>query len=182
MTLAEQKQKQNIAEYVIFMWQMEDLMRAVYFDDVALDEFIRGFTPSEEAFLAEKKWFRDLIRKMKSERIEQRGHLSELHELLFELNFLHNTLMNVLKDKVYLDLYRTAQPHLQEYLQHSDGKSTNDVETALHALYGLLVLRLKRAPISPATEEAMSTFSQLLARLAHHYGQMKNGEVNYSLN
>jgi cytochrome b len=182
MVLAEQKRTQNVAEYIIFMWQMEDLMRAIYFDDEALDEFIRGYVPNEEAFAAEKKWFRDLIRKMKSEKIEQRGHLSELHELVFELNFLHNTLHNVLKDKVYIEHYRNAQPHITEYLSRSDGKSTNDIETCLVALYGLLVLRLKKTTISEETEAAMATFSQLLARLAHHYRQMKNGEVNFSLN
>lgn len=182
MTLAQQKQGQNIAEYIIFMWQMEDLMRAIYFDDEALDEFIRGYVPNEEAFAEEKKWFRDLIRKMKSEKVEQRGHLSELHELLFELNFLHTTLTNVLKDKVYIEHHRNAQPHISEYLLRSDGKPTNDVETCLLALYGLLVLRLKKTVISEETESAMSTFSQLLGRLSHHYRQMKNGEVNFSLN
>jgi hypothetical protein len=182
MSLAEQKLNQNVAEYLIFIWQMEDLLRAVYFDTEALDDFIRSYTPSEDAFTIEKKWFKDLIRKMKSERVEQRGHIAEVHELIFELNYLHNTLANVLKDKIYIDLYRIAQPHINEYLDKSDGKQTNDVETCLTALYGLLVLRLKKEVITEDTQTSMQTFSNLMARLAYHYRLMKQGEMNFSMN
>jgi Mg2+ and Co2+ transporter CorA len=116
MSLAEQKLNQNIAEYILFMWQMEDLVRAVCFDPESLDDFIRSYTPSPEAFETEKKWFKDLVRKMRSERVEQRGHIGEVHELIFELNYLHNTLINVIRDKVYLDLYKLAQPNIREYM------------------------------------------------------------------
>ncbi len=182
MTLADQKLKQNVAEYVIFIWQMEDLVRAVYFDPEALDEFIRTYTPDDSAFAQEKKWFEDLTRKMKNERVEVRGHISEVHELVFELSYLHNTLINVIKETTYLELYRKAQPNIKDYLMRAVGKATNDVETCLTALYGLLVLRLRKEPISDDTSEAMKTFSELMARLAHHYGMMKKGEMNFALN
>ena len=182
MTLAEQKLKQNVAEYILFMWQMEDLVRAVYFESEALDEFIRGYAPNEEAFSSEKKWFNDLVRKMRSERVENKGHVSDVHELVFELNYLHNTLLNVIKDKAYSDLYKKAQPNIKEYLKHTDGKSTNDIETCLTALYGILLLRLKKEPISAETEESIKTFSDLLARLAYQYRLMKQGEMNFQMN
>ena len=182
MSLATQKLSQNVAEYVIFLWQMEDLVRAVYYEADALDEFIRSYTPDETAFKSEREWFDNLIKQMRNEGVEQRGHITEVHELIFELNYLHNTLLNLIKDKTYLDLYRKAQPNLKEYLERTDGKSTNDVEICLTALYGMLVLRLKREPVSPETTEAMQTFSNLLARLAFHFKAMKQGEVNFALN
>jgi Domain of unknown function (DUF4924) len=182
MSIAKQKLDQNIAEYILFVWQMEDLVRAMYFETEAVEAFIKSYTPSENAFEEEKKWFTDLIRKMRAERVEIRGHISEIHELLFELSYLHNTLINVLKEKTYIQAYRQAQPYISDYLTHSDGKSTNDVETCLTALYCLLMLRLKKDPISPETTEAMNSFSQLMARLAHHYKLMKSGEMNFALN
>ncbi|MCC6600648.1 MAG: DUF4924 family protein [Crocinitomicaceae bacterium] len=182
MSLADQKFRQNVAEYILFLWQMEDLVRAVYFDPESLDDFIRSYTPDKKAFEVEKKWFRDLVKKMRSERVEQRGHISEVHELIFELNYLHNTLLNVLRDKIYVDLYHKAKPNIEEYLPRTDGKSANDVESCLLALYGLLVLRLKREAISKETEEAMTSFSNLMARLAHHYRLMKQGESIHALN
>lgn len=182
MTLAEQKKGENIAEYVLFLWQMEDLVRAMYFDMDALSEFIRTYTPDDKAYDAEIVWFKDLVRKMRSERIEQRGHTADVHELMFELNYLHNTLIGVVKDKGYLDAYKLAQPNIKDYISRSDGKVANDIEVCLTALYGLLVLRLKKEPISDETKEAISTFSNLLARLSHHYKLMKKGEMNFALN
>lgn len=182
MSLAAQKLKQNIAEYIIYLWQMEDLVRAVYFDADTLEDFIRTYTPDEKAFAEEKKWFEGLVSTMKREGVEQRGHISEVHEVIFELNYLHNTLANIMRDKTYLELYRKAQPNIAEYLTHTDGKSTNDVEVCLTALYGMLLLRLRKEPISEQTQEAMLSFSNLMARLAHHYKLMKQGETNFSLN
>lgn len=182
MTLAQQKQNQNIAEYVLFMWQMEDLVRAVQFDTEQLDTFIRSYTPGENEFAEEKSWFNEIVRKMRTERVEHRGHITEIHELLFELNYLHNTLVNIIKDKTYLDLYKIASPNIQDYIKRTGGKGTNDIEACLTALYGLLVLRLKKEVVSEETEAAMKTFSDLLARLASQYKLMKQGEKNFTLN
>jgi hypothetical protein len=182
MTLADQKKKENIAEYLLFLWQMEDLVRAMYFDMDALADFIKTYTPNEEAYQEELIWFKDLVRKMRSERVEQRGHVAEVHELIFELTYLHNTMLTVVKDKDYQDAHRQAQPNIKDYLSRSDGKATNDIEVCLTALYGLLVLRLKKEPISGETQQAINTFTNLLARLSHHYRLMKRGEMNFALN
>lgn len=45
MTIAEIKYKENIAEYILYLWQMQDLLRAVQFDVDALDGFIRSYLP-----------------------------------------------------------------------------------------------------------------------------------------
>lgn len=182
MSLAAKKLKENISEYIIFLWQMEDLLRAVNFDANALDEFIHSYTPDTGAFESEKSWFSSLAASMRADGVEQRGHVSEIHELIFELNYLHNTLLNIVRDKSYSDAYLLAQPNIKEYLSRTDGKSTNDIEVCLTALYGLMVLRLRKEPISDETDNAMRTFSGLLAKLSHHYRMMKQGEFNFSLN
>lgn len=182
MSLAAKKLKENISEYIIFLWQMEDLLRAVNFDADALDEFIHSYTPNAGAFESEKNWFSSLASSMRADGVEQRGHISEVHEIVFELNYLHNTLLNIVRDKSYSDAYLLAQPNIKEYLSRTDGKSTNDVEVCLTALYGLMLLRLRKEPISDETDNAMRTFSGLLAKLSHHYRMMKQGEFNFSLN
>jgi hypothetical protein len=182
MSLAAKKLKENVSEYIIFLWQMEDLLRAVHFNAEALDEFIGSYAPNAGAIEEEKKWFQGLVTNMKRDGVEQRGHVTEIHELIFELNYLHNTLLNIVKDRAYNDAYLLAQPNIKEYISRTDGKSTNDVEVCLTALYGLLLLRLRKEPISEATQAAMQSFSGLLAKLSHHYSRMKHGEFNYSLN
>jgi hypothetical protein len=182
MSLAARKLRENISEYIIFLWQMEDLLRAVHFDADALDEFIHSYAPDEKAFEVEKQWFSGLVAHMRKDGVEQRGHVSEIHELIFELNYLHNMLLNIVRDKSYAEAHLQAQPNIKDYLLRTDGKSTNDVEVCLTALYGLMVLRLRKEPISAETDAAMKTFSNMLAILSHHYRLMKQGEVNFSLN
>lgn len=182
MSLAERKKKENIAEYVLFMWQMEDLVRAAAFDRDIIRTFVEGYTEDPVQTDIELQWFTELIQTMKREGIEKRGHVSEVQEIMHELALLHHTLMNILKDSRYLRFYKDASPYIGEYLQKAAGSVTNDVETCLTALYGLLVLRLKKASITPETEEAMKAFGQLMALLAAEYRKMKGGEMNIHLN
>lgn len=182
MTLAEQKKEENISEYIIYVWQMEDLVRAAGFKDELIEHFVRDFAEDPIQQEEELNWFKDLMTQMKNQGIEKRGHISELGEVLNELAMLHHTLVNILKDSSYLMLYKEAKPYIGEYLQKAGGGLNNDVETCLTALYGLLVLRLKKAEISKETEEAMSTFSKLMARLSIEYRKMKRGEMNLRFN
>jgi hypothetical protein len=55
MLLAKQKYKNGAAEYLLFMWQMEDLLRAVHFDAEALDGFISTYAETPEEVQAEKQ-------------------------------------------------------------------------------------------------------------------------------
>lgn len=182
MTLAEQKKNENIAEYVIYMWQMEDLIRAANFNDEVITHFVREFTEDPIQMEEELNWFRDLMKSMKQEKLERKGHIAEVVEVMNELAMLHHTLVNILKDSSYLLAYKDAKPNIGEYLQKAGGTMNNDVETCLTALYGLLVLRLKKTEISPETEEAMKTFSSLMAVLSVEYKKMKTGEMNLGLN
>ena len=182
MLLAQQKYWNGAAEYLLFMWQMEDLVRAVHFDVEALEGFISTYAQSEEERQAEKLWFQKMVRDMKAERIEQRGHLSELDEIMTELTYLHQSLLKVSKDSDYLSLYEVAKPNMDEYAIKAKGFGTNEVELCLQALYGLLVLRLRREKISEETQAAMDSFSALMAGLSKEYLKMKQGDQRAALN
>ena len=41
MIVAEEKKKENIAEYILFIWQMQDLVRAANFKKESFKEFLR---------------------------------------------------------------------------------------------------------------------------------------------
>ena len=43
MLIAKQKRQENIAEYVLYMWQLEDMLRACNFD---VDVLMHGFNLS----------------------------------------------------------------------------------------------------------------------------------------
>lgn len=181
MSLADKKLKGNIIEYVLFLWQMEDLVRAANFDIGAINAFILSYVPDQAGFEEESKWFVELAAKMKNEGVVKSGHIEDVNEIVRELNFLHHTCLNLYRDARYIGLYKTAKLSIDE-LRSKTSSSATDVETMLQGLYGLLILRLKKTPISDETRDAMKTMSDLLAYLAVMYGRMKKGEMNASLN
>lgn len=182
MVIADQKKRENIAEYVLYMWQLEDLMRSIDLKPENVGAIASQFTEYDESVVeAAEKWYKDMIRKMKAQKIEKTGHLMEVQDVVIELYYLHNTLLNISKDAKYLKLYEKASPHLTE-LRKKSGKVSNEIELCFNALYGLLLLRLQKMPVSPDTEAAMKTISDLTAFLASRYHQMKSGKMDFSQN
>ena len=106
MLIARQKKEENIAEYMLYMYQVEDVIRAYDFNiDRIITEFVRPQLP-DDAFLDQyRKWYEGLILEMQSERIIESGHLLRLQEVLVELSYLHNSLLNILKDEKYKTLF-----------------------------------------------------------------------------
>lgn len=183
MFIAQQKLKENVAEYLLYMWQIEDVIRGFNFDIEAIEfNFIRQHYQNDDEINALKDWYQKLIYNMKSEKIEQKGHLSELSEIMTELYYLHNTLLNISKDTTYISLHETAQPFAEEFRDKSNYKNVNDVELLLNALYAKFILRLKQQTITKETENAFESFRKVIAYLSKKYHQMKNGELNFHFN
>jgi hypothetical protein len=182
MLIAEDKKEKNIAEYLLYMWQLEDLFRANNLDEKALYNFL--ILPLNIEDDAKKKeiwdWYKVLMQDMIREDIQKVGHRSEINELLNELSYLHQSLIAVIKDPKYIELYTKAKPHLELLKSKSGEKSKGDVETALNGLYGLLLLRLKKSKISDETQAAMSTFSEIIAYLSSAFKRIKNGDLPVS--
>lgn len=181
MTIASEKKEENIIEYIIYLWQMEDLVRAAKFDLGAIRAFLDA-SGEEIDMDAELDWFADLMKQMKSQKLEQKGHIAEVGELLIELSYLHQTLITITKNKLYTASYEAAEPNLNAFLERAGNTGMNPVEASITALYGLLTLRLKRQEISADTMGAMKSFQHLMALLASHYRKMKLGTMDISLN
>ena len=180
MTIADQKNHENIAEYILFVWQMEDLARAVKFDPDAIRAMYSG--ASAQVADAEVQWFSSLCDLMKKEGLEKKGHIPDLAEIMKELFYLHSNLLTILKDEKYIDLHKNAQPIMAEFLAKTGRTTTHEVEAYLVALYGMLMLKLKSEGISEGTKNAMEAFSKVIAYLTVEYHKMKTGEMNSNLN
>ncbi len=179
--IADRKKEENIAEYLLYMWQMEDLVRGNDLDPEKIEQHVIAEIEEEEKKEAERAWFQDLIRRMKAEGIEEKGHLSELDEVMVELYYLHNTLLNVIRDKNYSELFEKAMPHISA-LQKKTKEPGHEIETCLTGLYGYLLLKLREQEISKETQEAMDVFRKLVAYLAEQYKKMKAGDLNFQMN
>jgi len=180
MLVAEQKQKTNIAEYVLYMYQIEDLIRACKFDlDVIIENVVKPQLPDESFLPQYKKWYSDLIAQMKSQRIEKIGHLMSTQEVVVELSYLHSSLLNFPDNTKYKAIVDTAMPHIEEFKAKSNLKDKNEVEIIFHAMYMKLLLRIQKKEISPASEESFDAMRVMLAYLSRSYIKMKAGETDF---
>lgn len=183
MLFAQQKQHENIAEYILYMYQIEDVIRSFQFDlDRIMNEYVSKQIPNPSFTEAYRMWYSDLIRQMKSQRIEEKGHLFLIQEVLIEISYLHNTLLNLINDQKYKDLYERALEHIEAFKEKSNLKDKNHIEIVFHALYMKLLLRLQKKEISAETEESFDSMRIMAAYLSRAYHQMKSGELNFVQN
>ena len=178
MLIAQQKLKENIAEYILYMWQVEDMIRACNLDIEVIQERIVNSMVDDEAIRKEiRVWYADLISKMKLEGKEKKGHLRDLDDLFIEINYLHGTLIGLLGDEKYKSIYQTAMPLMEDFKKRANTNNITEIEICFNGLYAKLMLRLQNKPITPETEEAFNAFAQVLGYLSVKYKLMKEGKL-----
>ena len=95
MLIAREKKKSNIAEYILYMWQIEDMLRAMSLDIERVKQFVvTGFQVDEEKKQEIVDWYDNLIAMMKQEKVEVKGHLQVLKNTVNELTELHFYLLH----------------------------------------------------------------------------------------
>lgn len=181
MLIARVKKETNIVEYVLYMYQIEDIIRSFQFDLEKIDRaIVQQYDQNDKVKAEIKAWYADLIDKMEVQGIQKNGHLEELNEIVNGLNVLHRSLLTTFQDKEYQSLYEQAANVLNDLKQKSDPiLKANEIAVCINGLYGLLVLRLKKQPIAEGTKMAMEHISKLMAKLAHQYNQMKMGKLRF---
>ena len=161
MYIASRKHKENIAEYLLYMWQIEDLIRANGLDiDLIKANVIDRFNldPSQEKEMIE--WYESLIDMMRRENVEKSGHLQLNKNVIIQLTDLH---LALLKDprfpKYTAEFYKTL-PFIVELRAKAGDKPLGEIETCFNALYGMLMLRLQSKEITPETKNAITQISR----------------------
>lgn len=177
MLIAKEKRRNNIAEYLLYMWQIEDIIRAYDFSIERISkELIEQFDQPSEVKRQIRDWYRQLIAMMKEEGIEAQGHLRFLTNTLAELNDFHLRLLSSPKETKYRELYRQASPSIQALGSKVPGYKMSDLELCLNGLYGLLMLRLQKKTVSDETTESMQSISHMLAYLADRFRKFEQGD------
>ena len=175
MFIAEQKKRENIAEYLLYMWQLEDILRAYEFDiDKIQKALIDPTSYSEKEKEEARQWYVQIIEKMQAERIEKEGHLSANNVLLSELNLLHLQLLKNAEESKYIETYHKTLPFIVELKEKSKQSEVSEIETCFTALYGYLLLKLQKRKISTDTASAISQISNLLRSLSREFNLQAN--------
>lgn len=169
--MMQQPNKQdNIAEYLIYMWQIEDILRVYQLDIDKVQQFVINSTYTSENERNEaREWFEGLIMMMKSEGVQQKGHLQINKNIIIELTDLHLQLLNNPAESAYIAIYYKTLPYIVELRAKSDNNEMPEIETCFIALYGYLLLKLQKREISNETEVAIRQIKTMMSLLAEKY-------------
>jgi hypothetical protein len=180
MIVAREKRKNNIAEFVLYMWQIEDTLRAFEFDINLIEErFISHFKQSAVVMDEIRDWYANIILSMHEEGIRLKGHLRMVTSVVDELFELHKRLISETQDAAYIESYKAAKPNIEVFKTKLEKAETNEIEICFNALYGLLLLRLKKETVTKDTQDAMASFSKMLALLSDYFKKVEEGKVEF---
>lgn len=181
MYISQQLKQQNIAEYLLYMWQVEDMIRANGFDIEKIKKNIVDPYPSlsDEQKRALTQWYADLINMMHDEGVMEKGHIQINKNVIVWLTYLHLRLLASPKFPYYSAAYYKALPFIVELRAKGADKDVPELETCFDAMYGVLMLKLQKKEITEETQKALKVIGDLLAMLAGYYIKDKQGELDF---
>ena len=169
MYISQELRKKSIAEYLLYMWQVEDIIRAY---DCSLTrlrrEYINRFDYDDEQISELTDWYGNLVTMMNSEGKRESGHLQINQVVLQQMVELHAQLLESTKFPFYTAQYYKVLPFIVELRNRGD-KNQNEIETCLNALYGTMMLRLQKREISPDTKHAIDEITTFVGLLSDYY-------------
>ena len=180
MYISKQLKEQSIAEYLIYMWQVEDMIRANGCDMEKIKKnIIEAYPLTEEQKAELTQWYVDLIDQMCREEVMEKGHLQINKNIITWLTDLHLQLLGSPKFPYYSAAYYKALPYIVELRAKGANKEEPELETCFEALYGILLLKLQKKKISEETKKAQEAISGLLAMLSTYYIEDKEGKLEF---
>ena len=179
MFIAQELRKNSIAEYLLYMWQVEDIIRAYGCSLSRIrKEYIDSFELDDEQKEEELDWWGNLVRMMNQEGCREQGHLQINKIVVQDLTELHVQLLQSSKYPFYNTEYYKVLPFIVELRNRGD-KDLTEIETCLNALYGVMMLRLQHKDISPDTKHAIDEITTFLGMLSDYYKKDKTEGLDF---
>lgn len=175
MFVASQKRKENIAEYLLYMWQVEDMLRANSLDMERIEKTLvepSGLSDEQKEQL--RRWYESLIDMMRREEVVEHGHLQLNRNTLGQLVDLHRRLLADPKESDYHALFYKTLPYIVELRSKAGENKAGEIETCFNFLYGILLMRLQGRQLSSETQSALVEISRFLAVLAQKFHEEEN--------
>lgn len=186
MIIADNLKKKNRAEYLLYMWQVEDIIRAFHCDAEAIKaHYISTFCLDEEKRKATEEWYTNLCEMMRSEGKIKQGHLQICQNILQELSELNACLLRSTRYPYYREMYYKVLPYVVELRtknKHAQAEETlqeSELQTCFDLLYGVMMLRLQKKEVTPETEKAVKDVSSLLGQLSDYYLKDKEEPLDF---
>jgi len=180
MDIARAKRKENIAEYILYLWQLEDLLRALQFSPEAI--FTQLIAPrkdlTEEQKPAFLMWYLDIATLLRQEGKEEKGHLEHTLHLIADLHNLHLQLLKLPAGAHYRQTLSRLEPELPRLRAVAGNPGMSDTELCFRALYAAMLYRIKGEGEKSAVADTVEFISPVIGELAALYGKVERGEID----
>ncbi len=179
MLISRELRKKNIAEYLLYMWQVEDLLRA---NDLSMDKvkalLVNPYGLPDEQASELQEWYANLIDMMRQEGVKENGHLQINKNVIINLTDLHLRLLKSPKMPFYSAAYYKALPFIVEFRTKSEGREKNEIENCFDALYMVWLLKLQKKEMNAETLNATSEISKFISMLSLYFKEEEEGRLD----
>lgn len=180
MFISQELRKKNIAEYLLYMWQVEDIIRAYGCSLSRIrHEYIDRFDYDDGQKEEMADWYGNLVRMMNGEGCREGGHLQINKIVMQQLSELNSQLLGSTKYPFYNSEYYKVLPFIVELRKRGADNDENEIETCFNALYGVMMLRLQKKKISPDTEHAIKEITTFIGMLSDYYLKDKKEPLEF---
>lgn len=172
MLVAQKQRKENIVEYILYMWQVENLIRANNNDMAKIEEtIVKQYEVEDEARYKEiYDWWDNLSEMMRLEKKEEGGHLQVTQGLMNDVYNFHLYLLTQQEEAAYQNAFQNAWADLSVLEKKiPNGDKLHHVELAITAIYDYFLLKLQRKSILADTTNAVMRISHFMALLSAKY-------------
>lgn len=174
MYKAEKLKQQNVIEYIVYMLQLEKVIRV--FDcnlQKISDQFLTQYRVSDEQFQEIRNWYKILILQLQSSN-SGKSHFPFIHKLLEELEQIHQQVLvgedtkHILYQKKYAEVY----PIIEELRNSLRLVGDSDISVAIQALHVYVIMKTEQLELSDDTRKSMQSIVEMLEQIAfffHHH-------------
>lgn len=168
MVLADKKKAENISEYIIYMYQTELLVRSVELDIEKVKTGViasipKGNTDKE----ALETWYRQVIDRMKTEGLENEGHLNSVQDEVGKLSDLSVKLLS--ENENYRHVFNAARPAIRASIISSNGLVNDPIQACFNGVFGLLLNRMNGIEVTQEQLDMVEQFGNILSYLSFYY-------------
>lgn len=181
MFIATEKRKDNIAEYILYLWQLEDTLRALKFNEEMVYSTLVAGQSNLDSQQKEQliQWYIELGQLLKSEDKIEYGHLQHSLHLIDDLNNLHLQLLTLPVGEKYQKLFKSVKADIDQLRQKMEVKDMSDIAICFRALYAVILLRIKGGDTdNKYIQDVLEVISPLIALLSSYFMRIEQGKID----